>query len=483
MPYQPFFFDGHQDQLSPFLQRRCSFESRSVPRMVAASSAPRTKSVKRLKKGTETTKSHRFEPFSQRVAKLKIDPIHRVRRPSFAEDGDDTSSHFRSAFDHWTELNLSENFTQFSRQVNPLSESLAQILYHEERIMGLLVEFIEKRDRNSMEPLLSLLAQFAKDLGVRFEKHFASAVTLVASIAATHPDVEVVEWSFSCLAWIFKFLSRLLVPDLRQLLGIMTPYLGKERQKPFVARFAAESMSFLIRKAGLIYYRNKTPLERAVSFLFSDLAAAAADSKRVDIYKEGLMAMFSDSIKGVNHGLYSNGIDILNCIFENASVDDELQSALALEVTCGVLINLVHHTSADTFEPVLDAVNSYIRSHFEGAGKHRSDLCCQLMFLCVSTRKGTRVKNWKAVHQNLLFLLQKASTSVQTYGCGPPRVLTAVAYALQTSPMDEMLPFMCPLMDAVTSDPFLGYFLSFCTTFSEWGSERFHSVVLPYFQR
>lgn len=450
---------------------------------MVAPAVPRTKSVKRLKKGTETTKSHRFEPFSQRIAKLKIDPIHRVRRPSFGEEGDETTSYFRSAFDHWTELNLSENFVQFSRKVHPLCESLAQILYHEEKIMGLLVEFIEKRDHNSIEPLLSLLAQFARDLGVRFEKHFASAVTLVASVAATHPEVEVVEWSFSCLAWIFKFLSRLLVPDLRQLLGIMAPYLGKERQKSFVARFAAESMSFLIRKAGLIYYKNKTPLELAVSFLLTDLAETAADMKKVETYKEGLMVMLSDAIKGVKGGLHSNGIDILGCLFENAPVENELQSSLALEVASGVLMNLVHHTTADTFEPVIDAVSAYIESHSEGAGKHQAELCCRLIFLCVSTRKGSRVKNWKTVHQTLLVLLQKASTSLEIYKKGLPQVLTAAAYALQMSPMDEMLPFMRPLMEAVTSDPFLPYFLSFCTTFSEWGSERFHSVVLPHFQR
>jgi U3 small nucleolar RNA-associated protein 20 len=170
--------------------------------MVATSSTSRTASVKRVKKGTETTKSHRFEPFSQRVAKLKIDPIHRVRRPSFGEegegDGDETASYFRSAFDHWIELNLSDNFSQFARKVNPLCESLAQILYHEDKIMRLLVEYIEKRDQLSIEPLLTLLAQFARDLGVRFEKHFATAVTLVASIAATHPDFFLVCLSQTC---------------------------------------------------------------------------------------------------------------------------------------------------------------------------------------------------------------------------------------------------------------------------------------------
>ncbi|KAE8353599.1 armadillo-type protein [Aspergillus coremiiformis] len=451
--------------------------------MVAASSS-RTKSVKRVKKGTETTKSYRFEPFSQRVAKLKIDPIHRVRRPSFSEEErDETSSHFRSAFDHWTELNLSDNFVQFARRVNPLCESLVQILYHEDKIMKLLVEFIEKRDHLSMEPLLTLLAQFARDLGARFEKHFATSVTLVASVAATHPEVEVVEWSFTCLAWTFKFLSRLLVPDLRQLLGIMTPYLGKERQKPFVARFAAESMSFLIRKAGLVYYKNSTPLQRAISFLLDDLHQTAAESKNVEIYKEGLMAMFSDAIKGVKSGLHSNGTDIFSCILENASADGDLRSSLGLDVASGILINIMHNTTADTFEPILDTIKSHIEAHCRNADEWRAKSCCRLIFLCVSTRKGSRVKNWKPVHQTLLLLLQTAAAAPGAYAEAMHQLLTAVAYALQVSPMDEMLPFMRSIMDAVTSGPLANYFLPFCATFSEWGAERFHSVVLPYFQK
>ncbi|PKY03121.1 putative HEAT repeat protein [Aspergillus campestris IBT 28561] len=352
--------------------------------------------------GSRTLSSHRFEPFSQRVAKLKIDPVHRVRRPTF---------------DHWSELNLSDNYSQFSRK----------ILYHEEKIMALL-------------PLLSLLSQFARDLGTRFEKYFAASVTLVASIAATHPEVEVVEWSFTCLAWIFKFLSRLLVPDLRQLLGIMTPYLGKERQKAFVARFAAESMSFLIRKAAL----------NALSFLLDDMCDTAADSKNVDLYKEGLMAMFSDAMKGIKEGLHSN------------ATDDELR----------MLVNILHETTADSFEPILETIKSYIESNCKKADKQYATACCRLIFVCVSTRKGIT-----------LLLVKTAIGALDAYADSIPLLLTAMAFALQLSPMDEMLPYMRPLMEAVTSDQLTTHFLSFCTTFSEWGPERFHSVVLPYFQK
>ncbi|OOQ84407.1 putative HEAT repeat protein (DRIM) [Penicillium brasilianum] len=448
--------------------------------MVAQGS--RAKPTRRLKGGTETTKTHRFEGFSQRIAKLKIDPIHRVRRASFGEDDGETTSYFRSALDHWVDMNLSDNFTQFTRRVNALSESLAQIVYHEEKIMGLLVEFIEKRDQNSLEPLLSLLAQFARDLGVRFEKHFATSVTLVASVAATHPDVEVVEWSFTCLAWIFKFLSRLLVPDLRQLLKIMTPYLGKERQKPFVARFAAESMSFLIRKAGLFYYKNKTPLENAVSFLFEDITQTAEDGKSIDSYKEGLMVMFADAIKGVNHGLHSNGVDVLRCVLDQVP-STTANNRVPAEVAGGVVINLIHHTTPDTFGPVIDTVREYIDIRSKEGQNPNFPQCCRLIFVCVATRKASRIRDWKAVHQTLVSLLKQAAASPDDHSEAIPQLLGAVAYALQLSPMDEMLPFMRSFMDLVSTGPLSKYFLFFCTTFSEWGSERFQSLLVPYFQK
>lgn len=450
-----------------------------------SSSSSRAKPVKLLKKGTETTKSHRFETFSQRVTKLKIDPIHRVRRTGFGdEDGDEdeTFSHFRSSLDHWSEMNLSEFFTEFVRRVSPLSENLPQVLYHEEKIMALLIEFIEKRDKLSIEPLLSLISQFARDLGVRFESHFAASVTLVASVAATHSDVEVIEWSFTCLAWIFKFLSRLLVPDLRQLLNIMTPYLGKERQKPFVSRFAAESMSFLIRKAGLVYHKNKAPLNRAISFLFEDLRNST-ENRSVDTYQEGLMAMFSESIKGIKGGLYSNAPEILKCLIENATIGDELQLSLAEEVVCGVLTNVIHATRSETFSELLKVVCTYADADNSEHNDTHLKLSSQLLFVCVATRKASRIKDWKTVHRILLVLLQRALKGLESDRSTIPRILTTIAYALQLSPMDEMMPFMRPIMEAISDDRLTSFFLPFCSAFSGFGSERFHIIVLPYFQR
>ncbi|EDN10099.1 predicted protein [Histoplasma mississippiense (nom. inval.)] len=451
--------------------------------MATVHSGRQGKPANLLKKGTVTTKTHRFESFSQRVVKLKIDPIHRVRRTSVGDDSDsDSDTYFRASLERWMELNLSENFTQFSQRVNRLCESLPQILHHEDRIMGLLAEYIAKGDEMSMEPLLSLVAQFSRDLGQRFERHFASAVTLVASVAATHSNIEVIEWSFTCLAWIFKFLSRLLVPDLRQLLGIMSPYLGKEKQKHFVTRFAAESMSFLVRKAALVYYKNKAPLDRAVTFLFEDLASIDG-ARQISMYQQGLMSMFADAIKGVNGGIHSSGADILRCLISAAVVQDETQSALAGQVLSGVVTNLVHHTSVNTFGSVLDVICDHVEST-----KHNGDIAAmkidiRLVFVSVTARKGSRVKNWRRAHEALMILLTRVVKSSSTPGYSVQLLLAAVVVAVQTSPMDELLAFMRPIMELISDDQLRDYFLPFCSFFSTFGAERFQSVVLPYFQR
>ncbi|EEH47586.2 uncharacterized protein PADG_03670 [Paracoccidioides brasiliensis Pb18] len=436
-----------------------------------------------IKKGTATTKSHRFESFSKRIVKLKIDPIHRVRRNSIGDDSDtESDSYFRASLEYWIELNLSENFTQFSQRVNRLSESLPQILHHEDRIMGLLAEYIGKRDELSLEPLLSLVAQFSRDLGQRFERHFASAVTLIASVAATHPNIEVIEWSFTCLAWIFKFLSRLLVPDLRQFLGIMSPYLGKERQKHFVTRFAAESMSFLIRKAALVYYKNKSPLEKAVTYLFEDLANTDGP-RQILMYQQGLMSMFADAIKGVNSAIHSNGADILRCLINASAVQNATQSALTEQILNGIVINLVHHTSPDTFGSVFDVICDHVEHAKPNGNVAVTKLDIRLVFVSVTARKGSRIKNWKRVHQSLITLLGRVIESPNTPVYSIQLLLATVAAAVQTSPMDELLSFMRPLMKSISNEKFSEYFLPFCSLFSSFGTERFQTVVLPYFQR
>ncbi|KAF2031912.1 hypothetical protein EK21DRAFT_62225 [Setomelanomma holmii] len=451
--------------------------------MTKAASKPRTpkRAPKRVKGGTESARNHTFKGFSQRIALLKIEPVRRGRS-TILDDGEleSTFSYFRDSFLEWRELNLSESFTIFARRVASLCDSLPQVLHHSDRIMELLVEYIQKGDKFSEEPLLSLLAHLAHDLGERFEKHFEQAVTVVSRLAATHADVEVIEWSFGCLAWLFKYLSRLLVPDLRPVFDLISPLLGKERQKAFVSRFAAESLSFLIRKAGAGYHRDKSPLRLIIRHISKQLEDLQGTVKDYD-FQHGLMYLLTDSLKGVQRGFHSSAAAILQELLAETYSKDHVQlRAPPLEpVLNGVLTAAVHHTDADNFEPLLDIVSSQIQAVSDDA--NYAGLSFRLLFVVCGVRQGSRMANWKQVLQCIDELLQS------TYGKAPDtdfawEALSTLSVVFQYCSMDAAISYE-KLLEQVTQGSWEQYFLSFCNLFASLGAERFKVLLLPYFKK
>ncbi|KAL8829181.1 MAG: hypothetical protein Q9191_002158 [Dirinaria sp. TL-2023a] len=370
------------------------------------------------KGGTSSSRKHRFESFNQRVSKIKIDPIRRSR-PSDTHylDLSLESSYFNTDLERWKDLNVSANFTNFVREVQPQCDSLPQLIHHHQDIMSKLICFIEKRDALSLEPLLDLLASFVHDLGSRFETHFGVAVTLVASLAATHSDVEVIEWSFMCLTWLFKYLSRLLVSDLRPLYRVVCPLLGKERQKSHTTQFAAEAMSFLIRKAAIQYHRDKVPLDTIVSYITEDFGCFEAQDEAVKLYQYGLTALYVETIKGVDRKLHSSGAQVFCCLLEHTLEATGTKQRRAAELACGVAVGLIHLTDGPGFQPILKTIISQVHK--------------------------------------------------------------AAIVALQMSPLEIVIPHIHAALDVLTHKRHARHFLAFCIDFNDLNPERFHDLVFP----
>ena len=442
------------------------------------------RSKKLLKGETTSTRKHRFETFNQRIAKLKIDPIRRRHHNEVAEhDVQETSSFLKVSLDRWKDLNLSETFTSYTREIEPLGSSLPQILHNNQRIFDTLIFYIEKRDALSLEPLLDLLSCFAHDIGVRFEDHFSRAVTLVASLAARHGDVEVIEWSFTCLAWLFKYLSRLLVPDLRPVFSIMAPLLGKEPQKLHTTRFAAEAMSFLIRKAATIYAKNPSPLKIIVSAVRDDITALRnSDPKdtRIKLYQRGLMTLFFDSIKGVDRELFSGGHHIYGNMVENVFAYNSPQPVAFEDIVRGVTVALIHQSDAESFEPILSIIIKQSQRTYASLSNQAVATSGRLLFIVSTARKGSRIRDWKPVLGAVIDLLDIVDPPDEE---AVVEVYKAAAVVLQSSPLDLLLPKFRVAMERIASDPLEHKFLSFCMFFSALGRERFQNLMMPYFSR
>lgn len=66
-------------------------------------------------------------------------------------------SYFSESVKKWRDLNLSATFTEFYEQVFPVSESLPQVIHHQEKIMLLLEKYISRQDSLALSSLFEYL--------------------------------------------------------------------------------------------------------------------------------------------------------------------------------------------------------------------------------------------------------------------------------------------------------------------------------------
>ncbi|KAG8532672.1 uncharacterized protein KY384_002549 [Bacidia gigantensis] len=435
------------------------------------------------KRGTTSKKKHTFESFNQRIARIRIDPVRRRRQEKY-NDGDvlEHGSYFKAALSEWKDCNLSESFRSFVPEVDGLCQSLPQIVHNNERLFEILLNHLKQRDVLSLEPLLDLLSQFARDLGTKFEHHFMKAVELVTSIAATHKEVEAIEWSFNSLSWIFKFLSRLLVPHLRPLFYIMAPLLGKETHKTYTTRFAAESLAFLIRKAASAYVRHPKPLQDIIQAICSDLDDTIESSNGISGiggYKFGIMTLLFHAIKGVDRRLHAYGLRIYSCLLKSTMSEDTTGQA-SRDALYGTTIALIHHTNIEGLGPIVDDILNEINQLNSSSTNVMLDSLTHLLFLVSAVRKGSRIGEWHNILDASLTLL-RCSMAVGTEQT--LRVFEMAALIFQTAPLEVVLPYFNSAMTMITTDDHEQIFLSFCNSFSDTGEERFHELLMPHFER
>ncbi|KAL8962722.1 MAG: hypothetical protein Q9183_005112, partial [Haloplaca sp. 2 TL-2023] len=374
------------------------------------------------------------------------------------------------------------NFSDFVREASPLCNNLPQVLHYQNDIARILSDSIAKGDSLSLEPLLSLLSSFAHDLASAFEPYFSDAVTLVTSVAARSPEIEVIEWTFNCLAWLFKYLSRLLVPDLRPLLRIMSPLLGRDSQKVFITRFAAESMSFLVRKAALLYHKNQRPLRNVLDFILHDLDEVNRQGLDTPLYYYGVKTLLVDAVKGVDRSLHSTGPTVYECLLE-CSLCGHGEMKGRTELLDGVTVSLIHHTEPQTFRPLLDLALKRVRWMFEQSPKTESPadgqaMCERLLCVLATVRKGSRVQDWGAMLDVLLCMLRIREEHEEK----PTRALyEAAVVIMQSAPLDMLVSKVRPIMDRIAHHHNQDYFLVFCSFFCDLDKARFESLIYPYF--
>uniref|UniRef100_A0A3P8T3I9 UTP20 small subunit processome component n=1 Tax=Amphiprion percula TaxID=161767 RepID=A0A3P8T3I9_AMPPE len=200
----------------------------------------------------------RFLTFAERLANVNIDVIHRIDRTgAYAEE---VETYFSEGLAKWRDLNLTEHFTTFLKEVSNKSQSFNMLVFHQKSVVESLKTHLAVKESLAYQPLLDLVVQLARDLQTDFYPHFPDFFLLITSLLETK-DTEVLEWSFTCLSYLYKYLWRLMVKDMTNIYSLYSSLLA--HKKEHIRKFAAESFSFLMRKV--------PDLDALLTHVFSDL--------------------------------------------------------------------------------------------------------------------------------------------------------------------------------------------------------------------
>ncbi|EME81165.1 uncharacterized protein MYCFIDRAFT_204211 [Pseudocercospora fijiensis CIRAD86] len=437
----------------------------SMSRGKAGKAAKAYRVVKPKKSSKHTTqhhRNHRFQSFNDLIENTNIHPIRRKRFVE-GEETEVASSHsfFGESLQEWRDTNLSATFTAFAKEVAPLCDNLAGVLHNEDRIMDSLVSYIERGDALAMDALLSLLSHLAHDLDARFEKHFQRAVATITALAAKHDDHAVIEQSFTCLAWLLKYLSRLLTPDLRPLYDLVAPYLGKERQNPFIVRFTAESLSFLLRKTAATYERDSTPLDSIMQHMLQD-CETCKDEPSADLQQQGIMALLTEAVRGVQNGIHTSGKAVLQCLLKCAGGIAKKNEEVVERLTTGIVTSLIHYCNKEGFEPVLDVLLDFAHAALSPPLSSSIHFASSLLFTAMSVRKGSRIMAWNKVATATRDLIGACDSLTSISEHIAEAVLASLAIYLTTSTTLDSVAETTRMLELLRSKKWESHFPHFC---------------------
>ena len=433
----------------------------------------------KLKGGTSSDKLHRYESFSKRVSKISVNPVRRTVPTTLDHAALSTeSSLFGQALQEWAEINISQSFVDFLHATRNTCETLPQIIHHADSIMNNLEARIKEKNELSLEPLLNLLTYLARDLGPRFESYFGRTVILICDTASVHNDINVVEWCFNSLAWLFKYLSKLLIPDLRPLYELMAPILGKVRQKQFVMRFATEAFSFLIRKASFAYEKNPEPLNLIMTHILADVTTASEPAK--GRFAESVINLMFESLRGVKRMLHVTGPKTFVVFLKQLviSISDSHQASRSCFLVSELLNKIAYHV--DDVEPIVEHMLQVVSKLSTGNSALELELAALLLKTITVMRKGSMIRDWAKVFRVLENIVR--SKMMQGINIEIMEHLQDAIVAVFCYSSIEQARNNVALLHIFVSGSQRAHFLRMCWKFSHIDGKRFEQLSSPLLQ-
>ncbi|XP_047917180.2 small subunit processome component 20 homolog [Anser cygnoides] len=359
--------------------------------------------------------THRFLTFSERLSNVNIDIIHRIDRTgSYAEE---VETYFFEGLQKWRELNLTQHFVQFYKEVANKCQSFNQLVYYQSTVVQSLKTHLQVKGSLAYQPLLDLVVQLARDLQADFYPHFHDFFLAITNLLDTQ-DTELLEWAFTSLSYLYKYLWRLMVKDISNIYSLYSTLLA--HHKLHIRNFAAESFVFLMRKVS-----DKNAL---FNLMFRDLGK---HPEKV----EGVGQLLFEMCKGVRNMFHSCAETAVKLILVKLGPVTEEE------------IELPWVTVGEAFEQMIRSAAVHIhKEHFDTVFKCLEESLLDLQSKITKANCSMASEQMERILQAYLILLEHANGSKVSL---PEEVCQVLIKMLQTS---DLLPSCCKtLLNAISA--------------------------------
>ncbi|XP_058979679.1 small subunit processome component 20 homolog [Musca domestica] len=254
-----------------------------------------------LNEKTKNSNTFRFKSFAERVNEIDLRRLALYHIGHENEDlVEENETYFHQTLRKWMVLNLTTEFSQFSRKVVKVV-TLPQLLHQKDFVIDTLLDKLSCATNLSLQPLLELLYVLARDLREEFYQYFQRVLDRLICLLNTQ-DAEQLEWTLVCLAYLFKTLK----PYLKRNIGIVfhsiLPLLDERRYEEHVTNFAVECFSFIAR--------DVKEYGKFLDFVLSTVSREQIDSI------QGCGRLLFEIMRGVKGQFHSTAGDFLQFIFE-----------------------------------------------------------------------------------------------------------------------------------------------------------------------
>ncbi|KAJ2061066.1 U3 snoRNP protein [Coemansia sp. S146] len=339
---------------------------------------------------------HRFKSFRRRIDVIEINVARRIERD--LDEPDEHGSYFAEAVSKWNELSCTKDYMESLHRVRAYHQSLALVLYHKDDIVCILEDYLSLDYELALEPML--VTTLARDLQDEVLPYYERLVSKIMPLIKSNTP-KIVEAANSALACLFKYLSKSLVDDLRPTFSLILPLLGVERQQSGVRRFAAESLSFLIRKL------RGDALQKFIEHVIHALVECPTD--QLAGFRDGIALLFFECMRSVKSQLHSQASGmfaaLLRELYKEEFSGTRLGSNDVYVLVAEVLKPCLHHADREASEQLwsvlFDQFDAQARAISEVEAVRIQPFAALQGLLAMSTivRKGASVGDYKPLFQ------------------------------------------------------------------------------------